>query len=184
MPSFPIFFNQKKKQAFIVNKSKHCKKTKDLIIDVFEHCFKCQYFLGIVFGKKKLKIRCSNGLTTVAKGKEVNFIPSDFNELYELAPKPPEPEIVKKRKAIKAKKKKKKRKTPNYTVFERGNLCKEKIPVICSKCGEKITEVSFLFWYEALQQLAGSRCKNCDHRIENFKIVAEKINLTLKSGAL
>ena len=183
MPSYPIFFNLKKRQAFIVNKDKHCKKTKDLIIDVFEHCFKCQHFLGIVFGKKKLKIRCSNGLNIVTKQKEVNYIPQSFEELYELAPKiniEVEKIEEKKQKA----KSKSKRKTPNYTVFERGNLCKEKIPVVCSKCGEKITEVSFLFWYEALQQIAGQKCKNCGHRFVNFKIVAERINLTLKEGAI
>jgi len=47
----------------------------------------------------------------------------------------------------------------------------EHIPVICSKCGNKITSLVFRLWQEQLSKLKNSKCPKCGHTIKNYKIV-------------
>jgi len=82
MPVNRIIFNIRRRLAFIDNRKKQCLAKRDIFIDVFD-CFKCPYYLGLIFYRGGLKIRC--GKRNGYYKKAVNFAPNDFEELLQLA---------------------------------------------------------------------------------------------------
>jgi len=81
MPVNRIIFNIRRRLAFIDNRKKQCLAKRDIFIDVFD-CFKCPYYLGLIFYRGGLKIRC--GKRNGNYRKAVHYAPADFDELLEL----------------------------------------------------------------------------------------------------
>ena len=83
MPIIKIRFNIKHKVAWIDNRKKICKQHRDLFVDVFEHCFKCELFLGLIFSKTGIKIICGENKKQRYL-KIIRYVPKDFKSLLKL----------------------------------------------------------------------------------------------------
>jgi len=78
--SFQIFYNKSRDFFFIENPN--CPALGKPVIDVCEFCFKCDNYLGILLGKKKIKLICL--LACPQHPPQVNFKPLNKRELKKI----------------------------------------------------------------------------------------------------
>ncbi|RLC85155.1 MAG: hypothetical protein DRJ03_12365 [Chloroflexi bacterium] len=122
MAVFKIMFNIRHKAAFLDNRKHKCPKHKMLFIDVFEHCFRCENFAGLIFSKTGLKIYCVDSKKQNYFKKAVNYLPRDFKSLLKLH-----------KKVIKSKNKEKTLKfmRKHYRRYEKWNLQRKTVIISC-----------------------------------------------------